>query len=112
VFGVNDAGPARFVADQAERAGLSLFRLSGRDYGAACASIADAVTERRICHRGQPMLDDSLAAAGTRILGDAWAWSHRHTDAGATIAPLVALTVAAWTLDHSVKLKPIVASNA
>jgi hypothetical protein len=98
LIGVDDAGPARDVADTIEAAGVPLERLAGRDYAAACASFADTVNSGRIRHRGHPELDAAVAALATRPLVDAFAWSRRR--AAGTIAPAVAATVAAWLADH------------
>lgn len=109
-IGVDDAGPARDVAEAAERAGLTLHRLSGRDYAAGCAMFADQVNAGRVWHRGQPELDGAVAALATRPLGDAWAWSRRR--AAGTIAPAVAATVALHALDTAPTLvKPVVVSR-
>lgn len=97
-IGVDDAGPARDVAATVEAAGVTLDRISGRDYAAACAGFADAVNAGRVRHRGQPELDAAIGGLVTRPLGDAWAWSRRR--AGSTIAPAVAATVATWVLEH------------
>lgn len=50
----------------------------------------------RLVHPDQPILNDALAAARKRPLGDAWAW-HRK-DATTDITPLVAVTFAAFGL--------------
>jgi hypothetical protein len=99
LIGVDDAGPARDVADTLEAAGVPLTRLAGRDYAAACASFADTVNTDRVRHRKHPELDAAVAALATRPLGDAFAWSRRR--AAGTIAPAVAATVAAWLLEHT-----------
>lgn len=52
----------------------------------------------RLAHPDQPILNDALAAARKRPLGDAWAW-HRK-DATTDITPLVAVTFAAFGLLH------------
>lgn len=96
--GYDAAGPALDVADQLGRAGVPLAPTTGRQYAAACAAFLAGVTDRRLEHPGRPSLDDAVAAASTRPLGDAWAWSRRGS--AGSIAPLVAATVAGWTFDH------------
>lgn len=109
-IGVDDAGPARDVADTVETAGTPLNRLSGRDYAAACAAFADAVNAGRVRHRGQPVLDAAVAALTTRPLGDAYAWSRRR--AAGSISAAVAATVAGWMLDHvPAAVKPRISSR-
>jgi hypothetical protein len=73
--------------------------LAGRDYAAACASFADTVNAGRVRHRGDPTLDNAIAALATRPLGDAYAWSRRR--ANSTISAAVAATVAGWLLEHT-----------
>ena len=110
LIGVDDAGPARDVADTIETAGVPLTRPAGRDYAAACAAFADTVNADRVRHRGHPELDAAVAALATRPLGDAFAWSRRRS--AGTIAPAVAATVAAWVLEHApVLMKPVIASR-
>jgi hypothetical protein len=60
----------------------------------ACADLVDQVGAASLAHRAQGLLDDTLAGAGRRPLGDGWAWSRRRSDAD--ISPLVAATLAAW----------------
>ncbi len=97
--GYNAAGGALDVADQLDRAGVELHAVDARAYGAACASFLSSVLNARMAHAGQPALDDAVAAAAQRTLGDAgWAWSHRHS--AGSIAALEAATVAAWAYDH------------
>jgi hypothetical protein len=106
LFGVDDAGPARNVADTID--GLDLSRLNGSQYAAACLQFADLVAAGRIVHRGQADLDAAIAALTTRPLIDGWVWSRRR--ATATIAAAVAATVAVWTLDHATRPKPVIRS--
>jgi hypothetical protein len=102
------AGPGVDVADAAARLGVRFTPdtgLSTRDYAAACSSILRQLVERRVAHLGQPAFVASTSAAQKRDLGDGgWAWSRRES--AASIAPLVAATVAAWTFDHAPKAKP------
>jgi hypothetical protein len=109
-IGYDQVGPALDVADQLQRGGLELRPTSSREYAAACAGFLSAVTNSQLVHRSQVALDDAVAAAATRPMGDgAWAWSRRTSTA--TIAPLVAATVAAWAYDHrpAPPVRPVVA---
>jgi hypothetical protein len=101
VVGYDKAGPALDIADQLARrlpAGVELAGTTTTDYTAACAGFLAAVVEHRLTHRGRPALDEAVAAAVQRLLGDRWAWSRR--DSASSIAGLVAATVALWWLDH------------
>jgi hypothetical protein len=53
-------------------------------------------TPARLAHPDQPVLNEALASARKRPLGEAWAW-HRK-DATTDITPLVAVTFAAYGL--------------
>ena len=109
IVGYDRAGPALDLADELSRAlhpiggprsstpPPDLIGLQAREYAAACAAFrhrADAATLR---HTASSPLVDALAVAGTRELGDAWAWARR---AGPSIAALTAATVALWCADH------------
>lgn len=99
VVGVDAAGPALDVVDELERRGrVKVARYGGRDYVAACAGLLAAAHAGLLKHRGNPDLDAAVEAAARRDLGDGWAWSRRRS--AASIAPLVAATVALWAYDH------------
>jgi hypothetical protein len=63
-----------------------------REYAQACGALAQDVANDRWRHLGQEPLDTAAAAARTRSLEDAWAWSWRG--ATADISPLEAVTLA------------------
>jgi hypothetical protein len=118
VLAFDAAGPALDVADELARAlaadppGLApveLTGLSGRDYAAACASMLAHITDRRLSHAHAAPVRASLSAAGTRPLGDAWAWARRSSTA--SLAALVAATCALWGHDHTqAPRRPVVAA--
>lgn len=97
------AGPGVDVADEAARAGVKFTPDTGlttRDYAAACSSLLAQLVDRRALHLGQASFVAAASAAAKRDLGDGgWAWSRR--EAAASIAALVATTVAAWAFDHA-----------
>lgn len=98
-IGYDAAGPALDVADELVRGGgLPLLALPSRDYAAACAAWMSEVRQGRSEHPGHPVLDDAVAAAAQRNLGDAWVWARRH--AAGSIAALVGATAAGWAYDH------------
>ncbi|WP_051432598.1 terminase large subunit [Promicromonospora kroppenstedtii] len=88
--------------------------ISTRDVVAACGGFYDLAMGvpqkdkdgndlpalQRLSHPDQPVLNEALASARKRPLGDAWAW-HRK-DTATDITPLVAVTFAAYGLS----LKP------
>lgn len=75
--------------------------ISTRDVVAACGGFYDAAMNNTLAHPDQPVLNEALASARKRPLGDAWAW-HRK-DTATDITPLVAVTFAAYGLS----LKPV-----
>lgn len=95
VWVIDPAGPAGALAGDLAAAGLPLLEVTGRDWGRACASLYDAVVQGRLRHLGDPVLDGAVAVARRREIGDGgFAWARRSSLA--SIAPLVAVTLARW----------------
>ena len=64
-----------------------LVLIGGRQYAQACGELFDDVQSGRLAHLGQPPLDDAVAGARRRQLGDAWTWSRsRSVDVGSGAA--------------------------
>jgi hypothetical protein len=59
----------------------------------AVGSFHDAAIARRLSHRGDPRLNDAVAAATRRQIGDVFVWERRGTD---SVVTLVAATLARW----------------
>lgn len=94
---VDGRGPAASLIPDLTNTGISedlLVIVGPGDMAAACGMFYDAVADSYLRHPIHPDLDESLRAASQRPLGDAWAWSRRRSTA--TIAPLVAATIALW----------------
>jgi hypothetical protein len=91
---VADSLAAGTIADRLELAGIDVLTTGAGQMGRACADLVDQVGARSVAHRGQAVLDDTLASAGRRVIADGWAWSRRHSEGD--ISPLVAATLAAW----------------
>lgn len=110
------AGPGVDIADEAARLGVRFdppAGLSTRDYGASCASFLAQLVDRRALHLGQAAFVSATIAAAKRDLPNdgGFAWSRRES--AASIAPLVAATVAAWAFDHATRRPaPVVRSRA
>ena len=107
---VNNAGPARDVADELERPvendgyGLELLRVASSDYAAACARFDDEITDvpeggrPTVTHNGDPDLMDALRAANRdRKIGSGRAWG---SETGEPISTLESHTLAVWAFDH------------
>jgi hypothetical protein len=75
------------------KAGERRLMLAGaREFAQACGGLAADVVNGKWRHRGQGPLDQAVAGARTRPLGDAWAWSWDKSVAD--IGPLEAVTLA------------------
>jgi hypothetical protein len=66
--------------------------VGAREFAQACGALQQDVANDRWRHLGQGPLDDAVAGARTRPLGDAWAWSWERSLAD--IGPLEAVTLA------------------
>lgn len=77
-----------------QSAGVPVVELGGADVARACGALVDAVAGDQLRHIDQEPLNLAVANAGDRPLGDAWAWSRKSS--AVDIAPLVAVTFAAF----------------
>lgn len=94
---VDTAGPASALLPALKKAKVRrLVLLNTSDVTRACGAFYDAAMNNVLAHPDQPVLNEALAAARKRTVGDAWAW-HRK-DATTDITPLVAVTFAAYGL--------------
>lgn len=78
-IGSDDKGLATSVADEADDAGLLIYRFDSSEHAAACGLIQDCVNDGRIVHLEQAELSDAIRGAKTRPLVDAWAWSRKNS---------------------------------
>ncbi len=95
--GVDTASPAHSFADEWERQGVTVKRLSSREMAGACGTFYDAVTNRTIQIRKDPALpelDRAAAGARKRVSGDVWYWARK--DNTVDVSPLVAASIARW----------------
>lgn len=91
---VCDSLNAGTIAERLEAVGIEPLRTSAGQMARACADLIDQINDGSIAHRAQAVLDTAISEARRRPLGDGWAWSRRSSDG--SIAPLVAVTLAAW----------------
>lgn len=105
---VDRIGPSATLADDLDRAGVTILELNPRDISAACQRFLDDVVNGRIRVRPHPALDAAVDAAAQRPLGEGWAWARRR--AAAPICELVAATLASWGDQHrpATPLRPAV----
>src|SRR5690606_18071339 len=94
----------RALADAAEEEGLRVILANGGNMASAATMLYDGIagTSPHVSHLGSACcgdkmcLDDAVAGATTRPLGDSWAWVRRSVSVD--ISPLVAVSVALWGL--------------
>lgn len=98
-FVVDAGGPAAFLIDDLEAAGLDVRRLNTADVTAACARFLVMVLEepQQLVHNGDPVLEAAAVGAGKRAIGDRWAW--RRANPLIEIDSLEAVTFAAYVAD-------------
>lgn len=100
----NNAGAARDIADEIERAGFDVQRVTAPDYAAACARFHDEWTAEKptLYHYGQSDFVDAAAHVGWRKLGQALAFE----SVGEPITPITSATLALWGEDHPPVVEP------
>jgi hypothetical protein len=100
---IDPAGPAGSLEKKLLERGFTLDKelmpgqwrlhfMGSREYAQACGALADDIANGEFRHIGQAPLDTAVEGVATRPLAEAWAWSRGKS--GATIAPLVAVTLA------------------
>jgi len=77
-----------------EEQGVNVQALGATDAAKACGLLVDLVNDDQLRHLGSGELASALRGATSRPLGDAWAWSRKHSNVD--ITPLVAVTNAVW----------------
>jgi hypothetical protein len=79
-----------------EKTGMRIKVVEVADQAKAAGLFYDAVIDGTLAHLGTSELTAAVRGAETRPLGDAWLWSRRSS--AVNIAPLIAVTLAAWGL--------------
>jgi hypothetical protein len=101
---VDPGGAAGSLITPLEQAGVSVQKVTAREYAQACGRFFVAATERSeeqptggLRHQNDVRLNMALESAQTRPLSESWAWDSK---AGTTdISPLAAVTLAMRGLD-------------
>jgi hypothetical protein len=97
---IDGRGPASVLIPQLERAGVRLRVVDTREVLDACATLLDLVRERKVQHAAYPELDQAVAGAVKRMVGDRWAWGRKVSTSD--ISTLEAATLAAWSTSEPV----------
>jgi hypothetical protein len=91
---IDHSGPASFILPALDAAGIVTVNVSGAEMGRACGSLDVAVREKAIRFVTDAGLSTAVAMARTKPQGAVWQWDARSS--ASSIAPLVAVTLAAW----------------
>lgn len=96
---VDGGGPASKSLANGFRAVLRadvFVETSTKDMQAATAQFVDAVLQRKVEHRGFPLLDAAATGVKEKLVGDARMYDRRKSPV--VVAPVEAVTLAAWAL--------------
>ena len=94
-FAIDATGPGASLIPALEAAGLPLTLMTLTDIRKACGLFVDAVVEGTVRHRGQRVLDDAVAGAKPRPLGDG-GFAFGRVKSDIDISPLNAACFAHW----------------
>jgi hypothetical protein len=104
---VQNAGPARHVADRLIAGGMDVLRMSQMDFSAASMQVYSEVTAKggpTVRHIGQAALNAAVEHASKRRTSPTGAWSWQ-IDPVVSMTPLVAVTAAVWAVDHPAEVE-------
>jgi hypothetical protein len=94
---VDGKGPAESLIDQLREAGVVVTVASTEDYLQACADLFDRVQSGEVEHGDYDDLNDAVAVATWRNVGDRRAWARKKGD----VSMLEAVTLALWGATQS-----------
>lgn len=103
---IDGRGPAKVLIPHLEAAGIRLVVRTTEEVLDACAAMRELVQVGRLRHDSYKELDDAVAGAARRPVGDRWAWGRKLSTSD--ISTLEAATLAAHTvyLPALVKVPP------
>lgn len=103
-WSIHSTGPARSLIADLEAEGIAIERVTDGELAGACGGFFDVVSERRLRHLGDRVLDDAVDVARKRHAGGdgGWAWGRRNSEAN--ISPLMAVTLARHGLVTAIDL--------
>lgn len=100
-------GPAGSFVVDLERAGVPILPLKPQDVVRAAGRFYDVVVNEKIKIRRDTALDNAVAGAAKRPVGDAWVWGRKSSRSD--ISPLVAATIALASLEQGAPVIPFAA---
>lgn len=100
-FALDPAGPVGGLLQPLRDAGIEPVEVMVRPLTQACGQLYDLVMTGDIAHRDEGLLNEAVAGAARRNVGEAWAWARK--DARTDITPLYAATVALWAFGEADK---------
>lgn len=94
----------RRALGEGRRALAELVEVDSSELARATQLFVTSVKDGRLRHLGTPEMTVALEGARKRPMGESWAWSRK--DASTDVSPLVACTLAVWSLAGAPPPKP------
>lgn len=91
---IDSLSPAASMVPTLKARRVRVVVTTAADMAKACGGFYDDIRAARLTHAAQPQLDEALAGAKQRKIGDAGGWGWDRKDPTINIAPLVAATLA------------------
>lgn len=101
--GIVPTSPAGGLLQQLLEAEVPLVELTFSDLAQSCAALFDKVTERKLRHANQPLLNIAAGAAKREQRGKQWLWGSARE--GTDVTPLECVTIADHVLGQPAKPK-------
>lgn len=98
-FAIDATGPAASEIGALQALGVPVDTISGPSAARAAGAFFDRVVSGGVRIRRNRALDDAIGGAAKLAVADAWKWGRRSSSAD--ITPLVAATMALWSLIES-----------
>lgn len=89
---IDGKGPAKSLIEPLENEGLTVVVAGTEDYLDACSDLSDLIEAGGVTHGDYDDLNDAVAVASKRFVGDRFAWARKSGD----ISMLEAVTLALW----------------
>lgn len=89
------------IGPDLEEAGIEAYPIGAQDIAVAAPALKDYALNKRIVHLGQSELNEALAAAAKKKLGDGWAWVR-----GRSLRPITSLITVTYALRMLAKKLP------